>query len=575
MTRQLNLVGSGSWLCAVVVALGAVNSLAASPAAPPATGDISRWESTADPVGPRKPAPDERPTADQLRSQAAQAEAAGDWEAAFAAYCELHAIDRVTPGVREKLNSALRRVQQLRRHRDPVYQHYASSLSVRDASRLFGEVVRKVPAHFAEPSRSSPQQLWANGLEELDRALLSPAFRQAFLDHPLPEKVDEFRTTLRRVWASRVIADESDGRTALKRLVAAAQDAFAVRVPSALAVEFVCGACSGLDEYTVFLTPAQAGEAAELFADLSTYGIYVEFDEEGLIVEGIAPGSWITFQTPNLRKGDRIARINGRTMDGAEMGEVAASLRTPMGGAHEIELVPPGPHMMPSLLRLPLDVPTVYGGHMISTRDGIGYLRIGEFQSDTPAELDQAIGLLKVEGMRVLVLDLRGNRGGSFTSGVEAARRLLPSGLIVTTQGHLGQVAGQVFSSDSGMNALDVPLVVLIDAETASAAEVVAVALRDNNRAVIVGMPSFGKGTIQYPLKLSAGDDPMNPKSGVVRVTIARLIAPRGTPINGVGVTPHFLEPDPTRQLELAIERAFELLQPMMPDSPIIVPPSY
>jgi C-terminal processing protease CtpA/Prc len=141
-------------------------------------------------------------------------------------------------------------------------------------------------------------------------------------------------------------------------------------------------------------------------------------------------------------------------------------------------------------------------------------------------------------------------------------------------------VAGRVFSSDSGMNALDVPLVVLIDAETASAAEVVAAALRDNNRAVVVGMPSFGKGTIQYPLRLAAADDPddggkSRGKSGTVRLTIARLVAPRGGPINGAGVVPHVAEADPERQMHRAIEQAYDRLQPM-PRSPVptTFPPS-
>jgi C-terminal processing protease CtpA/Prc len=115
------------------------------------------------------------------------------------------------------------------------------------------------------------------------------------------------------------------------------------------------------------------------------------------------------------------------------------------------------------------------------------------------------------------------------------------------------------------MDALDMPLVVLIDAETASAAEVVAAALKDNGRAVVVGVASFGKGAIQIPVKvgpIEEVDDPSRsrPRSSGVRVTIARLFSPRGTPINGAGVTPNALEADPVRQLQLAIDRAVEQL---------------
>ena len=89
-------------------------------------------------------------------------------------------------------------------------------------------------------------------------------------------------------------------------------------------------------------------------------------------------------------------------------------------------------------------------------------------------------------------------------------------------------------------------------------------------------MPSFGKGTIQYPLKLAAADDPdhrgkPSGKSGTVRLTIARLLAPNGKPINGAGITPEYIVADPARQWEVAFERALELLQPMSP-APILPP---
>ena len=178
------------------------------------------------------------------------------------------------------------------------------------------------------------------------------------------------------------------------------------------------------------------------------------------------------------------------------------------------------------------------------------------------------------------MLDLRGNIGGSFLAGVDTARRFLPAGLIVTTQGQAAEVDNVPFSSDSGMTAHDIPVVILVDAETASAAEVFAAALKDNNRAPLIGMPTFGKGTIQYPLRLVSLDEldelgkPKTNKSGGVRLTIAKLIAPRGGPINGVGISPHVLEADPTRQFELAVIRAGELIplppRSMMPSVPMM-----
>ncbi len=140
----------------------------------------------------------------------------------------------------------------------------------------------------------------------------------------------------------------------------------------------------------------------------------------------------------------------------------------------------------------------------------------------------------------------------------------------MTTQGQLNEVANQPFSSDSGMTAHDLPVVVLINSETASAAEVLAAALKDNNRATLIGMPTFGKGAIQYPLKLVSLDEfddqgkPRTNRSGTVRLTIAKLIAPSGSPINGVGISPHILEANPDRQLELAKEKVQELISSAM-----------
>lgn len=517
-----------------------------------------------------------KPTPTQLREIAEKAEKAGDWEAAFSAYCHLFVTDRSSPELREKLNTTLRRVQQVRRHRDAGFQQFASGMTLSGSLDLFAEVMQKVPVVYADKDRATPQNLWAFAIEELDRALGNPAFRQAFLDNPRANDLEPFRSALRREWAKRVINDYKEARTALRQLVALAQDKFTVRVPAALVLECACGVCSGLDEYTVFLTPNATPTAVP---DLSAAGLYLGWGKDGLVIEGIIPNSWVALNHPQLQRGTRITRINGRTMDNAGLAGAADALRHPNNdGFHQIE-VPPVNDGPPVVARIPANVPTVYGTKLLIPKE-IGYIRIGSFSPTTPRELDEAIATLKTDGVRVIVLDLRGNHGGSFLAGVEVARRLLPAGLIVTTQGQAPEVDNQVFTSSSGMTAHDIPLVLLIDAETASASEVVAAALKDHDRATLVGMPSFGKGSVQYPLRLMTLDDvdrngkKIN-KTGTVRITIARLIAPRGGPINGVGVNPHFLEADSDTQLELAIEKAIELIPSSMmrPMSPLQVSP--
>lgn len=517
-----------------------------------------------------KPAPTVPPrpaklTPAQLREAAEKAEKAGDWEAAFNAYCHLFVADRATPELREKLNSTLRRVQQIRRHRDPNFQQFASGMPVGSGLDLFAEVVREVPKVYAERDKATPQNLWAYAIEELDRALGSTLFRQAFLDSPRADKLEKFRAALRSDWAKRVVNDYKEARAALRQLIAAAQDAFTVRVPAALALECACGACSGLDEYTVFLTPNQGAESAA-GPDLSAAGLYLGAAKDGLVVQGIVPNSWFAMNYPNVRRGDRVVKINARPIE--SMAAAAEALRHPgADGNHSFEF-PPAGDGTPVVALIPLTVPTVYGFDIVNPLEKIGYARIGGFSASTPRELDEAVAVLKAKGARAVILDLRGNHGGSFLAGVEVARRLLPAGLIVTTQGQAPEVDNQVYSSASGMTAHDIPLVLLIDAETASAAEVLAAALKDNNRAKLVGMPSFGKGSVQYPLRLmTLDDDPTGKKTGktgTVRVTIAKLISPRSGPINGVGITPDVLEPNEALQLEVAIQKAIEQIPTSM-----------
>jgi carboxyl-terminal processing protease len=518
-----------------------------------------------------------KPTAEQLKDIAAKAEHAGDWEAAFNAYCHLFVVDRsALPDLRERLNVSLRRVQQLRRHRDPSFQQFATGMQWSGSLDLFAEVVQKVSARYADRDKATPQNLWTFAIDELDRALGNPTFRQVFLDNPQTKSVEEFRAELRRDWAKRIVTDSKSARSTLGSLISTAQDAFAIRVPAALAVECACGACSGLDEYTIFLTPSTGAEAS-VIPDLTSAGLYLNIEKNALVVDGIVPNSWVALNYPELKRGDRITRLNGRDMTGAGLGGAATALRYPAKGLHQLDIRGANDDVK-LRVEIPVAIPTVYGERMMPDKP-VGYARIGAFQPSTPRELDNAISFLKAQGAEAVVLDLRGNHGGSFLAAVETARRLLPAGVIVTTQGQLSEVANQVFSSSSGMSAHNIPLVLLIDAETASAAEVLTAALKDHDRAKIVGMPSFGKGSVQYPQRLVTLDD-IDPttgkkinKTGTVRVTIAKLIAPTSGPISGTGIAPHFVEADPTMQLELAAEKAEALIgQQMLPAPPEPLP---
>jgi hypothetical protein len=195
---------------------------------------------------------------------------------------------------------------------------------------------------------------------------------------------------------------------------------------------------------------------------------------------------------------------------------------------------------------------------------GVVFMRITHFQPSTPQEVEDALKHLAMMGpVRALVLDLRGNGGGLFSAAIKTAEKFLPGGIIVTAQGQHDD-ANKVYTSTAGNAAMDLPMVVLVDSETASAAEVLAVALRDNQRAKLIGTATFGKGSVQKVVAFTTAEE-IDSETGkpvpraAIRITLARLIAPSGNPITGVGVTPDKLIPNRDRQNEAALELAREM----------------
>ncbi len=289
------------------------------------------------------------------------------------------------------------------------------------------------------------------------------------------------------------------------------------------------GMLAGLDPHSEFLDREQFKDLTE-----DTSGAY-----SGLGIEVAQVNDQLRIVTPldgtpaaraGIKPGDVIVAIDGKEVQPDTIDAAIKQLRGPIGSKitltilHEGASKPVDIHLVRQRIRV----------SSVSTRmlePGYAYIRISEFQQDTASELTRKLEALQKDHgpLRGVVLDLRSNPGGLLTSAVGVADDFLDSGTIVTTRGRLKQ-SDLRFTAVHGDLLNGAPMVVLVDNGTASAAEIVAGALKDNHRALIMGRRTFGKGSVQTILPLGNGD--------AIKLTTARYYTPNGTSIQVAGITP-------------------------------------
>ncbi|MBK1733702.1 peptidase S41 [Halorhodospira abdelmalekii] len=259
-------------------------------------------------------------------------------------------------------------------------------------------------------------------------------------------------------------------------------------------------------------------------------GIGLELVSEGGFVEVVAPIDDTPASRAGLKSGDIITRVDGESIRGLELGEVVRKLRGEPGSRVEMTVVRDGEGepLTFELERAIIQVESVRSRLLTAE---FGYVRISQFQERTARDLHRALEGLKDEAedrLAGLVLDLRNNPGGVLNSAIAVADAFLSDGLIVYTEGRVRQ-ASMEFSA-SGRDRIDgVPLIVLINRGSASGSEIVAGSLQDRGRAIIMGQPSFGKGSVQSVVPLGGP---------AIKLTTARYYTPSGHSIDKRGVTP-------------------------------------
>jgi len=235
-----------------------------------------------------------------------------------------------------------------------------------------------------------------------------------------------------------------------------------------------------------------------------------------------------------VRSYDRILEVDGEPTAGKKLKDIVEGLRGKPGTPVEITVTRPGSkdkHKL-KIVRGDIDLPTVRARLLPGK---IGYVRLASFGESTARDLDKALRRLEREGMVALILDLRNNPGGQLATAVEVADKFLKDNkLIVYTHGRNQEIAArEEFRTKDPTTHPDYPMIVLVNEHSASAAEIVAGALQDHHRAILIGVKTYGKGSVQklFPLKATAG------QSGI-KLTIAKYYLPSGRSIHGKGVEP-------------------------------------
>ncbi len=261
-----------------------------------------------------------------------------------------------------------------------------------------------------------------------------------------------------------------------------------------------------LDPHTSFLEPKEYADMQDRQKG-SFYGLGILVTKRNDQVTVITPLEGTPAARLGIRAGDVIAEVEGTATDDLTLDEVVKRLKGPKGTTVHIKIIRVGIKEPIPLTIVRAAIPTNSISNMLMLRPGIGYIRIKDFTATTVRELDEAIDKLKEQGMQKLVLDLRQNPGGLLDAAVGVADHFLDKGqMIVYTKGRTTDSA-QDYVAPGKHQKLDMPLVVVVNRGSASASEIVAGAIQDHDRGMVIGETSWGKGLVQsvYTLQYGAG----------------------------------------------------------------------
>jgi carboxyl-terminal processing protease len=280
------------------------------------------------------------------------------------------------------------------------------------------------------------------------------------------------------------------------------------------------GMLQTLDPYSAFLPPQETEDLEiDTKGEFGGLGIEITLDKAGVLTV-IVPLEGTPAFKAGVLAGDKIIKIEGKSTKGLSLRDAVKQLRGPKGEPVTITVLHENNKVEDiKIVRDIIKLESIKDPGFADEAHKIGYIRLTGFQANSANSLDDAIKDMQAKGMKALILDLRFNPGGLLTAAIDIADRFLDEGVIVSTKGRVSRE--RIYRAKKGKTYDDFPLAVLISSRSASASEIVAGAIKDHKRGVLVGMRTFGKGSVQSLIKLEDG------KSSL-RLTTAYYYTPSG-----------------------------------------------
>ena len=471
------------------------------------------------------------------------------WQEAIQHYEKSLKLLPLNKQITERMQISRVHLDVTRRYADRSFIESVERSTPAQSIEVYQDVVSKLETYYVDSIDYYKLALY--GTAFLEVALTERDFIQKHLPKTPAASIENFRRNVHRLVFGKKVGNANDLKNLALLVASEAQEQIGL-MPTATIFEFISGSVGLLDPYSSILTP---GEYREIMSQIegNLIGLGVELWAEGneLRIVDVFKGS--PAAQAGLLPGHYILEVDGQTIVSIGAKRAADMLRGPENSSVKLVISSGGDQSVAiDVVRRRVEIPSVSSAEM---RNGqLGYIRITNFQKTTVNEVSRALFDLSSQGMKSLVIDLRRNPGGLLESAVELADYFIVRGGIVSTRGRNTSENRNYTAHAAGT--WDMPLVVLIDAESASASEIFAGAIRDHDRGYIVGQISYGKGSVQ-------GVFPSERGIGGLRLTVSRFYSPSGTAISQRGITPHVMvpeEPDATPRTLVALKPPVELI---------------